>query len=189
MQPPTLGEVEEQKEVIGYLMEEGSRFLPVKQPGEDSQDPQMPPEMVGEASQEQQGARPSKAPRFIPQQPSDPPGIPVFSSTNYEEEDLFDAKGKTEVNGKTVLKPEEDPEAVINMETTAGDQAGGKSAREVEIIKCKQAFLNNIYNLVEGYAQHSVRMQETHIDHMEMTRVASTTLLCAWCALPLETAV
>ena len=127
----------------------------------------MPPETVGEAKREQQGARPSKAARFTPKQPSEPPGIPVYAQTNYGEENLFDARERTEVKGKTVISPDEDLDAVINMETTVEDQAGGRSAEEMDVLRRKQAFLQNLSGMVEGYAQHNIQMQEAFIDTME----------------------
>ena len=147
----------------------------------------MPPETVGEAEREQQGAKPSKAARLTPRQPSDPPGIPVFAQTNYGEENLFDARERTEVKGKTVISPDEDLDAVINMETTVEDQAGGKSAEEMNVLRRKQAFLQNLSNMVEGYAQHNIDKQESSLTALTIRSVGSKISLYGWWALPSAT--
>ena len=71
------------------------------------------------------------------------------------------------MKGKTVISPDEDLDAVINMETTVEDQAGGKSAEEMNVLRRKQAFLQNLNNMVEGYAQRNIYKQEEFIDRIE----------------------
>ena len=113
----------------------------------------MPPETDGQQFKDEEGQtkiRPSKAGALTPQQPSEPPGIPVFAQPNYEEQAVYDVREQTVVLDRVVISPDEDLAAVINMETAVADQAEGKSAAEVNVHKGKQAFLSNVNGMLEG---------------------------------------
>ena len=47
------------------------------------------------------------------------------------------------MNGQTILTPAADLSTILHKGTTAGDQAGGKSVEEMNVLRAKQEFFQN----------------------------------------------